>query len=117
MTDTPLFTPLDSLQALEQCIAGEPAALIWFTGPDCRVCQDLKPRVGEVIERRFPKIKCFQIDCASAPDAAAQHQVFTVPTLLVFFDRQPFMRKSRNFSLAELGGELERPYSLFFDTQ
>ncbi|MES9955948.1 MAG: thioredoxin family protein [Sedimenticola sp.] len=114
MPESSTFKPLDSLQALDECIAGEPAALIWFTGPDCRVCQDLKPKVGELIGEEFPKIGCYQLDCAAVPDAAAQHQVFTVPTLLIFLDGQPFMRKVRNFSLAELRSELARPYSLFF---
>ena len=71
--------------------------------------------MGLLIQEHFPKIQCYQIDCAANPEAAAQHQVFTVPTLLVFFDGQPFMRKSRNFSLGELGAELTRPYNLFFD--
>ncbi|OOZ35780.1 hypothetical protein BOW51_10365 [Solemya velesiana gill symbiont] len=88
--------------------------MIWFTGPECRVCQGLKPKMGELVASRFPRLACHQIDCAKTPEAAAQHQVFTVPTLLVFFEGQPFLRKTRSFSLAELSADLERPYSLFF---
>jgi len=108
------FQSLDSLDALNRCIEEMPAVLVWFSGPDCRVCSALKPKVAALIERHYPKLHTVQIDCAQSPEAAAQHQVFSVPTLLVFFDRKQFISKTRNFSLAELKSELERPYHLFF---
>lgn len=111
---TDLFAPITSQDALKQCISANPAVLIWFTGPDCRVCQDLKPKVAQLMEERFSQIMCFQVDCAATPDIAAQQQVFTVPTLLIFLDGQEVIRKSRTFSIAQLGNELERPYQLFF---
>jgi thioredoxin 1 len=109
------FTPIESLDALEQCIKEESAVLIWFTGPDCNVCRDLKPRVAELLKTRFPRITARQVDCAAHPEISAQHQIFTIPTLAVFFDGQQFLRKSRVFSPGALAGELERPYNLFFD--
>ncbi|PLY13036.1 MAG: thioredoxin [Sedimenticola sp.] len=108
------FTPLDSLDALNQCIREHPAVLIWFTGPDCRVCQDLKPKIGQLMAEHYPQLALAQIDCAATPDAAAQQQVFSVPTLLIFLDGQEFIRKSRSFSPAQLASELERPYGLYF---
>lgn len=108
------FQLLDNLDELNRCIQTHPAVLIWFTGPNCRVCSDLKPKVGEMITQQFPKLVTYQVDCAQAPEAAAQHQVFSVPTLQIFFEGQSFITKSRNFSMAELEDDLNRPYQLFF---
>ena len=109
------FKTLDSLDELNRCIGENRALLVWFTGPDCRVCKDLKPKVAELMVNSFPQITLREVDCARSRDAAAQHQVFSIPALLVFFDGSEFLRKGRNFSLVELGHLLERPYHLLFD--
>ncbi|MCG8427743.1 MAG: thioredoxin family protein [Chromatiales bacterium] len=105
---------IDTTEAFQQCIAEHRATLIWFTGPDCRVCQDLKPKIAQLISEQFPQIHCFQVDCAASPALSAQRQIFTVPTLLVYLEGQEFIRLSRSFSPAQLAAELDRPYRLLF---
>ncbi|OQX31482.1 MAG: hypothetical protein B0D96_01495 [Candidatus Sedimenticola endophacoides] len=109
-----LFQTIVSPDALKECIRREPAVLIWFTGPGCRLCQDLKPRVATLIGARFPRLALVEVDCARSPEAAAQSRVFSVPTLQIYFEGQHFITKGRSFSLTELSSDLERPYQLFF---
>lgn len=109
------FEAIKTVDALQQSIQKHPALLIWFSGPDCRVCHDLKPKVATLIAESFPRITLREVDCALSRETAAQYQVFTIPTLLIFFDGAEFMRKSRNFSLKQLQMELERPYHLLFN--
>lgn len=109
------FAMINTLDALQQSIQKYPALLIWFSGPDCNVCHDLKPKVATLIAESFPRITLQEVDCALSRETAAQHQVFTIPTMLIFFDGAEFIRKSRNFSLKQLQMELERPYHLLFN--
>lgn len=93
----------------------EPALVLYFTSPECSVCKVLKPRIRELIERRFPRIRLEFIDISKDPELAGQFQIFTVPVLLVFFEGREFFRKVRNIHVGELERELERPYTLLFD--
>ena len=108
------FSPIDTLQQLDQAVANN-ATVVWFNGPDCQVCSDLKPKVARLLSSDFPQLARFQVDCVQHPDIAAQHLVFSVPTLLVFFTGQETLRKSRNFSSLELQSALKRPYGLLFE--
>lgn len=92
----------------------ETALLCYFSTEACNVCKILKPKVGELIESEFPKIKLAYIKSDKLPEVAAQNQVFAAPTILVFFDGREYIRKSRNIGIGELHKEIERPYSMIF---
>lgn len=109
-----MFERIHDLDTLQQRIQAHPALLVWFTAPGCNVCRDLKPRVASLIDDRFPQISLQEVDCEAAPAVAAQQQIFTIPSLVIFFDGAETIRKSRNFSLQQLATEIERPYQLFF---
>jgi len=111
----PDFTPVTDPDALDALIDTVPALAVWFSGPDCRVCHDLKPRVAERLQRQFPLLQRVEVDCARLPAPAAQQQIFTIPALLVFFAGRETLRLIRNFSLNQLEQQLQRPYGLFFD--
>lgn len=94
--------------------AGHPAVAIWFSAPGCGVCSVLRPRIKALFEHEFPRFQWLDVDTAAQPAMAAQHQVFTIPTLLVFLDGREFLRRARNFSPAEVRDALERSYGLLF---
>ena len=91
------------------------AALVYFSSADCGVCQTLKPRVFSELKREFPRIALAEVDCAAAPELAAQQGVFVAPVVAVFFDGSEQLRLARNFSPAALVEALQRPYALFFE--
>lgn len=108
------MTPITDLSHFEQFITGQPAAAIWFSTPDCGVCDVLKPKVAAMLEEDFPALALGYVDCTAAPAIAAQLGIFSVPVLVVWFDGREALRKVRNFSIAEVRAELERPYQLMF---
>jgi len=92
----------------------ENAILLYFTSPDCNLCKSLIPRVGEMINSKFPLLKLQVVDIASNKEMAGKYEIFTVPVILVFFEGREFLRKVRNFGISELEKEIDRPYQLFF---
>jgi len=88
--------------------------LIYFSHEKCNVCKVLKTKVHQLLTEFFPTIKMFYCDTELYPSIAAQTSIFTVPTLIIFFDEKEFFRKSRNIGLQELKNDLERPYSIMF---
>jgi len=108
------FKSIYSLGDLENEITQKPAAAFYFSAPHCNVCKVLKPKLQLMLEERYPAFSLFYIDIEKSPLIAGQMRIFSIPTLLIFFDGKEFYRISRNISLEELSKSIERPYSLMF---
>lgn len=108
--DTEILTS----EQFDRFLREHPAVLVYYAGEGCGVCTVLRPKVAALMEEVFPRIAFAEIDCAGAPDLAARQSVFSVPTVVAYFEEREFLRMSRNFSVAQLRAELERPYGLFF---
>lgn len=111
---TEALATVGSLEELQALVAREAAVLAYFSTPDCRVCQALRPKVAELLEREFPRLAGVYVDCGALPAAAGQYQVFSVPTMVVFFEGREWLRRGRSVGLAELRQEIGRPYQLLF---
>lgn len=109
-----MFTEIQSLEEFNRLKKEEPALLGYFSTEACNVCKVLKPKVAELIQQEFPKVKLAYVKSDVLPDVAGQHQVFAAPTILVFFDGRESIRKSRNIGIDELRREISRPYSMIF---
>lgn len=107
-----LITTIDEMSAF---VTDNEAALIYFSGENCGVCQVMQPRVKALLQSRFPRIAFTRVATEQAGELAAQQQVFAIPTMLVFFDGRESFRYARNFSMGEVEQDLARPYSMFFE--
>ena len=105
---------VSTLESLQHLIPQEKALLLYFSHEQCSVCRVLKPKVSEMISRQFPGMKARYVDTVETPLLAGQFSVFTVPTLLLFFDGREQSRFSRNFSLDQLEDTIRRPYRMLF---
>ena len=95
-------------------ISSNKAAAIYFSTPDCNVCKVLKPKLIEMLAQDFPLINFSYVNCEEAKELAAQQNIFSVPTILFFFEGKEFIRKARFVNLDELKNELGRIYSMIF---
>jgi thioredoxin-like negative regulator of GroEL len=91
-----------------------PAVCFYLSTPQCNVCKVLKPKVIELIENEFPQLKFFYVDLNEAKEIAGQLSVFTVPTILIFFNGKELIRTSRNISIEQLREQIKRYYQLIF---
>ena len=105
---------ITTLDEFHKTIETNDAALVYFSHEKCNVCKVLKPKIHELLEENFPKIKMFYADTELYPEIAAQNSIFTVPTIVIFFESKEFFRKSRNIGIEELRKEIERPYQILF---
>jgi thioredoxin 1 len=86
----------------------------YLSTPECNVCKVLKPKVIEMIEKDFPQIEFQYIDLNEAKEISGQLSVFSVPTILVYFEGKETIRVSRNIHLEELSVQIERYYQMIF---
>lgn len=102
------------MDEIDAIIENDEAALFYFSTPVCNVCKVLKPKVAELIRESFPKIKLYYVNIEESPIISGQLRIFSIPTLLIYFDRKEYIRKSRNIGLGKLEEEIERPYGMMF---
>ncbi len=103
---------LENLSQAHDLVQQSPISVLYFSGPDCGVCQALKPRVEALLAERFPRVQAGYIDLAQLPQASGEYLVFAVPTLICYFDGREGPRLSRAFGLGEVEQALARAYQI-----
>ncbi len=105
---------ITSREEFESFIGTNNAVLAYFSTTACSVCKVLKPKVLEMVAAEFPLMTAVYVEIDGSPELAAAYRIFSVPTLLVFFDGREYIRKSRSFGLEELKDEIGRLYNIMF---
>lgn len=106
-----------NLQELQELIEQKKGVLLYFSSDSCSVCKVLKPKVSELLKSKFPLLSLRYVNTELSPKIAGQYRVFTIPTLLIYFEGKEQLRYSRNISINQLEESLSRPYKLVFEDQ
>jgi len=105
-------TTLSDLNELTTALKNELAVVLYFSSPSCNVCHVLRPKLMEALEKEYPQIGRYHADIALTPEIAAEFQIFSAPTIIVFLEGREFIRKGRAMSVDGLLQEIKRPYTL-----
>lgn len=103
------FQDLTSLDEIYKFIAENDLAFLYFTTPNCSVCQGLKPLIAEMLQQ-YPEIKTAQIDASQVREAAGQFSVFTAPVLILFVYGKEYIREARIVHTAQLNERIAKIY-------
>lgn len=99
---------------IQDFIKNNTAILLYFYNDNCAPCKILRPKVQDMIEADFPKIQFKLINAEQYAATAVQYDVFSSPTLLIFFEGKEYIRESKNISISELHDKTERIYRMIF---
>ena len=91
------------------------AVILYFSHDTCNVCKVLLPKIKQLVADQFPKVELKFVDTKNEPEVAAQFQIFTVPSILIYFEGKEYQRFSRNIGLIQLEEAISRPYQLLFE--
>ena len=105
---------LQQLTQLQEAITNDEALLVYFYSNNCAPCKSLRPKVEELLTNDYPKMQLYFVNSEHHPDMTAEFGVFSMPTLLVFFDRKEYIRKSKYVSIPELKEGIDRYYQMMF---
>jgi thioredoxin-like negative regulator of GroEL len=94
-------------QAIEHLKATQ-AVLLLFGGPQCGVCQAIKPKLESLYSSRHPEVVLVYVDCVGSPAICAQHGVFSLPVVQFYIEGHLYLERSRSFSLVEFSDQVER---------
>jgi len=105
-------TTLNDINELNSKLKEEMAMVLYFSSPSCSVCHVLRPKLMQALEKTYPSIGRYHADIALTPEIAAEFQIFSAPTIIVFLEGREFIRKGRAVSIDGLLQEIKRPYEL-----
>ena len=107
---------MQTLESINQTLTTHDAVMLYFSAPTCNVCHALKPKLTEAVMDHFPTFIIESIDISETPEIASHFSVFTIPTVLIFFQGREFLRKSRHMSVGEVIEDIRRPYNLMVES-
>lgn len=105
---------LTQLDQLQNAIANDEALIAYFYSDHCAPCVSLRPKIKEMIEKHYPKMELYFINSEKHPEITSEFGIFSNPTLLVFFDRKEYLRKSKYVSIPEMRDGIDRLYDMMF---
>jgi len=103
------------IEDIENEIKNNDAVMLYFSGKNCGVCTALKPKIQAAFTEHFPKIKQIFISANEYPKIAAHFSIFTIPSVLIFFDAKETRRESRHISVEQIIQTNKRHYAMFFN--
>ena len=106
---------LKMLSQIEEAIANDGGLIVYFYSDNCAPCISLRPKVKELLADEYPKMNLYFINSEKYPEISASFGIFSNPTLLVYFDRKEYLRKSKYISIPELSHGIERLYNMMFE--
>ncbi len=104
----------NSLGELKQQILDNKAVLVYFSLPNCSVCEVLKPKIETTFTHAFPNLKQIFMQKNTSKEITSNYGIFSFPTILVFFEGREFFRVGRNLSMIEFQNSIQRVYQLLF---
>ena len=105
---------VNTFSEFQNIVESKKAVCFYLSTPECNVCKVLKPKILEMVENNFPEINFCYVDLNEAKEISGQLSVFSVPTILVYFEGKETIRVSRNVHLKELCEQIERYYKMIF---
>jgi thiol-disulfide isomerase/thioredoxin len=105
---------INDLEKLNVSLKEHEMVLLYFSGKNCAVCHALKPKIEQMMQTSFPKIKLIEIKTDEAIEACAYFGIFSLPSLLLYVEEKEFLKKGRNISVELFKQEVERIYTLYY---
>ena len=106
---------LNQLSQLQDAIANDDALIAYFYSDNCAPCLSLRPKIKDMIARKYPKMKLYFINSEKYPNMTSAYSIFANPTLLTYFDRKEYLRKSKFVSIVEMEEGIDRLYNMMFE--
>ena len=105
---------INSKEEILDILKNSKAVMLYFAATNCGVCEVLKPKIEDEVSKNFSQMKQYFINSNQNLDITSHFNIFSSPTILVFFEGKEFKRYGRNISLDIFNSELKRLYEMVF---
>ena len=106
-------TSINTLEAAQSLVQNKKAFILYFMNDTCAPCLALRPKVETLLEK-YPEMQLIYIDSRKNPEISGAYNVFSNPSLLLFFEGKESVRFSKYVSVDQLEEAIKRPYGFIF---
>jgi thioredoxin-like negative regulator of GroEL len=99
---------------MHEIISANKGVLVYFYNSMCAPCLILRPKVEELMDTSFPLVKMVFINAVVYPELPAEFEIFTSPSMLVFFEGKEVIREGKHVSVDAFQEKIERYYTMVF---
>ena len=96
---------------MEELINNNPISIVYFRGSECGACDAIKEKILDII-LDYNEIKFLEINAIENIELAAQHDIFSLPILLLFINGKEALRVGRYFDILDFKNSINRYYNL-----
>ena len=93
-------------EKLREIIADKKLFLLYISNPSCSVCKADFPKIKEIAERET--IKSYKIDATKVKKAVGQLSLFSVPAVILFYEKKEIHRQAKIIDFEELKFRIEQ---------
>ncbi|MXO80326.1 thioredoxin [Paenibacillus sp. OT2-17] len=101
---------ITSVNEIDTFIQNNRLSMLYVSQEDCNVCHAIYPKLKELLNN-YPEIKLAHIDAGQVEAVAGKLLIFTVPTIILFFDQKEYLREGRFVQFEQLEARLEQLYN------
>lgn len=98
---------------MEELINNNPISIVYFSGSECGACDAIKEKILHII-KDYNEIKFLEINAIENKELAAQHDIFSLPILLLFINGKEALRVGRYFDVLDFKNSINRYYNLIY---
>jgi len=98
---------LNSIDAIKDFIKGNRFVMVYFSSDGCKVCDDVLPKVKEMI-KRHTSVVLGEVEVQNLPSVAGAFDIFTIPTIIIFLEEKEIVRQGRYINFLELEEKILR---------
>lgn len=80
----------------------------FYSGKDCGICQVLKPKLQMAIREKYKNLVFREIMIQDELEYASQNSVFTLPVVIIKWEKKEQYRFVKSFAVNEVLEKLER---------
>jgi thioredoxin 1 len=99
---------------LQELISAKKGLLVYFYNSMCAPCLMLRPKVELLMESSFPLMELTFINAMLYPELPAEFEIFTSPSMVVFFEGKEVIREGKYVSIDAMKEKIERYYEMVF---
>ena len=82
--------------------------LVDFWAPWCGPCKALAPTIDQIAEEYQGKVKVVKVNVDESPESAVQFRINSIPTLIIFKDKEPKELLVGNVDKAKISAALDK---------
>lgn len=94
-----------------QDLLNENITLLYVSSNTCSVCGVMKQKIESFLKEYYPDLELTEVKIDENPLLKGDLMIFSVPAIILYYEKKEIYRKAGYLDIAELGDMLDKIYT------